>query len=137
MSQSQSQFRFDFEKTYKEIDVAGTVYKIAFDDDAMLKYQIASKEYEAKVQEVQTLVPDIEKASVEELKLLNEKQKALFKETIELFLGDDTFEELYEKAGRSVIQLTGLLDYLTGLVEEELKSQSASVQDKYLQNKKK
>ncbi|MCC2397544.1 hypothetical protein LKL95_27600 [Bacillus cereus] len=132
-----SQFRFDFEKTYKEIDVAGKVYKVAFDDDAMLKYQIASKEYEAKVQEVQNLVPDIEKASIEELKLLNEKQKALFKETIELFLGDDTFEELYEKAGRSVIQLTGLLDYLTGLVEEELKSQSASVQDKYLQNKKK
>ncbi|HDX9563601.1 hypothetical protein P4195_29470 [Bacillus thuringiensis] len=132
-----SQFRFDFEKTYKEIDVAGKVYKVAFDDDAMLKYQIASKEYEAKVQEVQDLVPDIEKASIEELKLLNEKQKELFKETIELFLGDDTFEELYEKAGRSVIQLTGLLDYLTGLVEEELKSQSASVQDKYLQNKKK
>ncbi|HFJ9368561.1 MULTISPECIES: hypothetical protein [Bacillus cereus group] len=132
-----SQFRFDFEKTYKEIDVAGKVYKVAFDDDAMLKYQIASKEYEAKVQEVQNLVPDIEKASIEELKLLNEKQKELFKETIELFLGDDTFEELYEKAGRSVIQLTGLLDYLTGLVEEELKSQSASVQDKYLQNKKK
>lgn len=62
-------------KTYKEIDVAGTVYKIAFDDDAMLKYQIASKEYEAKVQEVQTLVPDIEKASVEELKLLNENRE--------------------------------------------------------------
>ncbi|EJQ77753.1 phage tail assembly chaperone [Bacillus toyonensis] len=132
-----SQFRFDFEKTYKEIDIAGEVYKVAFDDDAMLKYQIASKEYEAKVQEVQTLVPDIEKASVEELKLLNEKQRALFKETIELFLGDDTFEELYEKAGRSVIQLTGLLDYLTGLVEEELKSQSSSVSDKYLKNSKK
>ncbi|MCU5020513.1 hypothetical protein OCD65_27935 [Bacillus paranthracis] len=130
-------FQFNFEKTYKEIDVAGKLYKVAFDDDSMLRYQVSFKDYEAKVQEAQQIAPDYEKASIDEIKAVAEKQKELMKDAIEIFLGDDTFNELYEKAGRSSINLIGLIDYMMNLVKEELESRTGEVNSKYLANIKK
>lgn len=36
-------FQFNFEKTYKEVDVAGKVYQVEFNDDAINKYQKSLK----------------------------------------------------------------------------------------------
>ncbi|MFA2694782.1 hypothetical protein [Bacillus mycoides] len=130
-------FQFNFEKTYKEIDVAGKLYRVAFDDDSMLQYQVSFKEYEVKVQEAQKLVPDVQEATVEQLKEMAEKQKELMKDAIEIFLGADTFEELYEKAGRSSMNLVGLIDYMTNLVQDELQKSASKVNNKYLANIKK
>lgn len=79
-------FQFNFEKTYKEIDVAGKLYKVAFDDDSMLRYQVSFKEYESKVAEAQKIAPDVMEATVEQLKEMAEKQKDLMKTAIEIFL---------------------------------------------------
>lgn len=130
-------FQFNFEKTYKEIDVAGKLYKVAFDDDSMLRYQVSFKEYESKVAEAQKIAPDVMEATVEQLKEMAEKQKDLMKTAIEIFLGEETFEELYEKAGRSSINLIGLIDYMMTLVKEELESRTGEVNSKYLANVKK
>ncbi|WP_257142972.1 hypothetical protein [Bacillus pseudomycoides] len=32
----ENKFQFNFEKTYREIDVAGKLYKVSFDDESML-----------------------------------------------------------------------------------------------------
>lgn len=130
------QFRFDFEKTYKEIDVAGKLYRVAFDDDSMLRYQVEFKAYETKVAEAQQKTVDIQNASIEKLKEMNEVQKELMKDAIEMFLGADTFEELYEKAGRSCYNLVALLEYMMNLVTEELESKNLAVEGKYLQGVK-
>ncbi|MBJ8031442.1 hypothetical protein [Bacillus cereus group sp. N21] len=129
--------QFTFEKTYKEIDVAGKLYKVKFDDDSMPAYQEGFVAYEKKAQELKNGIVDFSKATTEELRASNAKQRELMKEAIELFLGEDTFEELYEKAGRSLMNLVSLIDYLTKIVEEELRSKTGSSLDEYLINSKK
>ncbi|MGH0741939.1 hypothetical protein [Bacillus paranthracis] len=131
-----TQFNFDFKQSYKEITVAGEVFRVKFDDDSMLAYQIAFKDYEKKVAEAQSMVKDFEKATAEELQALSAKQVEITKEALELFLGEGTFEGLYEKAGRSSMNMVGLIDMLMKMVEEELLSQAGEVQNKYLNNVK-
>ncbi|MBJ8031422.1 hypothetical protein [Bacillus cereus group sp. N21] len=129
--------QFTFEKTYKEIDVAGTLYKVNFDDESMLKYQEGFVSYEKKAKELQNEAIDFREASPDVLRAMNLQQRELMSEAIELFLGEDTFEELYEKAGRSLMNLVSLIDYLTKIVEEELRAKSGNNLDAYLTQTKK
>lgn len=133
----ENKFQFNFEKTYREIDVAGKLYKVNFDDESMLKYQEGFLSYEKKVKELQNEAIDFREASPEVLRAMNLQQRELMSEAIELFLGEDTFEELYEKAGRSLMNLVSLINYLTSLVESELRAKAGSNLDAYLTNVKK
>ncbi|TBX83972.1 hypothetical protein E0M29_28165 [Bacillus cereus] len=132
-----TQFKFEFEKTYKEVDVAGKIYKIEFNDDAITKYQKELKTFEKDFKELAALIKDYEKATDEEIDSVMEKQKEMTKHVVETFLGEDTFEELYEKAGKSVTNLMGLVNYLSDLYVEEAKGKTEQAQAKYLQNVKK
>lgn len=130
-------FQFNFEQTYKEVNVAGTVYKVEFNDDALAKYQKELKNFEKETKELQSLVPDIDNATDEKIDELMEKQRAIAKHVVETFLGENTFEELYEKAGRSVNNLLSLVHYLNDLYVEEELSRSEKASSKYLANLKK
>ncbi|HFK1685280.1 TPA: hypothetical protein ACGXND_005247 [Bacillus tropicus] len=132
-----TQFKFEFEKTYKEVDVAGKIYKIEFNDDAITKYQKELKTFEKDSKELAALITDYEKATDEEIDAVMSKQKEMTKHVVETFLGEDTFEELYKKAGKSVTNLMGLVNYLSDLYVEEAKGKTEQAQAKYLQNVKK
>ncbi|HDR8493706.1 TPA: hypothetical protein QC448_004802 [Bacillus cereus] len=132
-----TQFKFEFEKTYKEVDVAGKLYKIEFNDDAIAKYQKELKTFDKDSKELATLITDYEKATDEEIDAVMNKQKEMTKHVVETFLGEGTFEELYEKAGKSVTNLMGLVNYLSDLYVEEAKGKTEQAQAKYLQNVKK
>ncbi|PED73061.1 hypothetical protein CON97_05500 [Bacillus pseudomycoides] len=133
----ENKFQFNFEKTYREIDVAGNLYKVSFDDESMLKYQEGFVAYEKKAKELQAEEVDIREATPEQLRDMNAKQREVVKDAIEIFLGEDTFEELYEKAGRSIMNLFSLVNYLTKLVEAELRAKAGSNLDAYLTQTKK
>lgn len=132
-----TQFKFEFEKTYKEVDVAGKVYQVEFNDEAINKYQKSLKSFEKKTKEVQDLIPDYDKATDEEIDNVMNKQKELVKHVVETFLGENTFDELYEKAGKSIGNLISLVDYLNNLYIEEAKRKAEQAQAKYLANMKK
>lgn len=131
------QFKFEFEKTYKEVEVAGKVYQVEFNDEAINKYQKSLKNFEKQTKEVQGLIPDYEKATDEEFDNVMNKQKELVKHVVETFLGENTFDELYEKAGKSISNLISLVDYLNNLYIEEAKEKAEKAQAKYLANIKK
>ncbi|HDR8155539.1 TPA: hypothetical protein QC057_004568 [Bacillus cereus] len=132
-----TQFKFEFEKTYKEVDVAGKLYKIEFNDDAITKYQKELKTFDKDSKELAALITDYEKATDEEIDAVMSKQKEMTKHVVETFLGEGTFDELYEKAGKSVTNLMGLVNYLSDLYVEEAKGKTEQAQAKYLQNVKK
>ncbi|PHC14371.1 hypothetical protein [Bacillus toyonensis] len=132
-----TQFKFEFEKTYKEVDVAGKLYKIEFNDDAIAKYQKELKTFDKDSKELAALITDYEKATDEEIDAVMNKQREMTKHVVETFLGEGTFEELYEKAGKSVTNLMGLVNYLSDLYVEEAKGKTEQAQAKYLQNVKK
>lgn len=132
-----TQFKFEFEKTYKEVDVAGKLFKVEFNDDALNKYQKALKQFKRGTEELQSMIPDFEAASDKEIDALTEKQKDLTKQVVETFLGEGTFEELYEIAGRAVANLLSLVHYLNDIYVEESMKTAEKSQSKYLANLKK
>ncbi|MES1053447.1 hypothetical protein FOA24_31285 [Bacillus thuringiensis] len=132
-----TQFKFEFEKSYKEVDVAGTVYRVEFNDESLTRYQKELKNFDKESKELQDLIPDYETATDEEIDTVMNKQKELVKRAIETFFGKDTFDELYEKAGKSVSNLTGLMNYLTDIYVEESKGKAEQAQAKYVANIKK
>ncbi|HHX7185529.1 hypothetical protein PDJ82_25430 [Bacillus cereus group sp. TH43LC] len=132
-----TQFKFDFEKTYKEVDVAGKLFKVEFNDDALNKYQKALKQFKRGTDELQSMIPDFEAASDKEIDALTEKQKDLTKQVVETFLGEGTFEDLYEIAGRAVANLLNLVHYLNDIYVEESMKTAEKSQSKYLANLKK
>lgn len=130
-------FQFNFEKTYKEVDVAGKIYKVEFNDDALNRYQKSIKRFKSATEELQNSITDYENTTDEDIDTSTEKQKEITKDFIDTFLGEGAFEELYDIAGRAVANLLSLVHYLNDLyVEEQLKKQSES-QSKYLANLKK
>ncbi|MES5869187.1 hypothetical protein [Bacillus cereus group sp. RP32] len=132
-----TQFKFEFEKTYKEIDVAGTVYQVEFNDEAITKYQKAFKRFDKEIKVVTDSISDYESATDEVIEEVAKKQKEVVKDIVETFLGDGSFDSLYEKAGRSSTNLMGLVHYLNGLYVEEEKKKADETRNKYLSNVKK
>ncbi|HDR7790292.1 TPA: hypothetical protein QCY15_004843 [Bacillus paranthracis] len=132
-----TQFKFEFKKTYKEVDVAGKLFKVEFNDDALNKYQKALKQFKRGTEELQSMIPDFEAASDKEIDAVTEKQKDLTKQVVETFLGEGTFEELYEIAGRAVANLLSLVHYLNDIYVEESMKTAEKSQSKYLANLKK
>ena len=132
-----TQFKFEFEKTYKEVDVAGELYKVEFNDEALLKYSKAFKTFKKDTEEVAESVVDVENATDEELEAVSLKQKELVKYIVEMFLGEGTFDSLYEKAGKSSANLMGLVNYLNEIYVEETNKKTEEARNKYLANVKK
>ncbi|MGG1339659.1 hypothetical protein ABE244_03530 [Bacillus toyonensis] len=132
-----TQFKFEFEKTYKEVDVAGEVYQVEFNDDALTRYQKAFKRFDKEFKEVTGSIADYETATDESIDKIAKKQRDLVKDIVETFLGDGTFDSLYEKAGRASANLLGLVHYLNELYFEETQKKADETRDKYLSNVKK
>ncbi|MGG0282914.1 hypothetical protein ABEY37_24910 [Bacillus pacificus] len=130
-------FQFNFEKTYKEVDVAGKLFKVEFNDDALNRYQKSLKRFKVSTEELQNTATDYEKATDEEIDALSEKQKEITKDVVDTFLGNGAFEELYDIAGRSVANLLSLVHYLNDLYAEETLKKTNESQSKYLANLKK
>lgn len=132
-----TRFKFEFEKTYKEIDVAGTVYQVDFNDESITKYQKAFKRFDKEIKVVTDSISDYESATDEAIEEVANKQKEVVKDIVETFLGEGTFDSLYEKAGKSSTNLMGLVHYLNGLYVEEEKKKADETRNKYLNNVKK
>lgn len=132
-----TQFKFEFEKTYKEIDVAGTLYQVEFNDEAITKYQKAFKRFDKEIKVVTDSISDYESATDEVIEEVAKKQKEVVKDIVETFLGEGSFDSLYEKAGKSSTNLMGLVHYLNGLYVEEEKKKADETRNKYLNNAKK
>ncbi|ARJ26059.1 hypothetical protein B7492_34065 (plasmid) [Bacillus mycoides] len=132
-----TQFKFEFEKTYKEVDVAGRVYQVEFNDEALTKYQKAFKRFDKEIKIVTKGIQDYETATDELIEETAQKQKELVKDIVETFLGEGTFEDLYEKAGRSSTNLMGLVHYLNEIYLDETQKKADETRNKYLSNVKK
>ncbi|MED4447447.1 hypothetical protein [Bacillus thuringiensis] len=109
--------KFEFKKTYEEVEIAGKVFRIDLNDDKVFEYQESFNKYGKEMQEDSS--SDIENFSKEEQKEFFDKQLQRIKEVIEIMLGKDSFEHIYEASGRSIINLAELVTYLSDLIGEK------------------
>ncbi|PEW91863.1 MULTISPECIES: hypothetical protein [Bacillus] len=109
--------KFEFKKTYEEVEIAGKVFRIDLNDDKVFEYQESFNKYGKEMQEDSS--SDIESFGKEEQKEFFDKQLQRIKEVIEIMLGKDSFEHIYEASGRSIINLAELVTYLSDLIGEK------------------
>ena len=109
--------KFEFEKTYEEIEIAGDVYKLDFSDNKLQEFYRAFSKFQAEVKELDKL--DADKMTEQEALEGMERQKAAIVTMIEGLFGEGTFEPLYKKAGESVFNMARLLSYITQLLTEK------------------
>jgi hypothetical protein len=108
--------KFEFKKTYEEIEIAGKVYKIEFNDDKLREYQEKFFSFQTDAEEY--LKVDETKLTKEELWEHFEKGKQVARNVIDTLLGEGSFDELYEKSGRSIANMYDLIWYLAEIVQE-------------------
>ena len=60
--------KFEFEKSYEEIEINGKPYKVDLSDDKLKEYQIKFQQFFNEAQELQKA--DVEKTSLEEQEAL-------------------------------------------------------------------
>lgn len=109
--------KFEFKKTYEEVEIAGKVFRIDLNDDKVFEYQESFNKYGKEMQEDSGA--NIESFGKEEQKEFFDKQLQRIKEVIEIMLGKDSFEHIYEASGRSIINLAELVTYLSNLIGEK------------------
>lgn len=127
--------KFEFQSPKKEIEVAGKVYEVDFSDDAVQRYTEMAESAKQEYQKQQEKFDASDELTSDDIKQIQADQKAVVKRTIEGYLGEGTFDELYEKAGRSTVNLLSLVRYLSDLFQEEQQERVQQHKDKYLANK--
>lgn len=126
--------KFEFKKTYEEIEIAGKVYKIEFNDDKIWEYQGKFLSFEADAQEF--LNVDETKLTKEEQWEHFEKGKQLARNVIDTLIGEGSFDELYEKSGRSIANMYDLVWYLAGIVNERNARNKEEKRQQYVRPKR-
>lgn len=109
--------KFEFSKSYEEIEVHGKTYKLDFSDDKR-------KEYIQEIQKFHKRFQKLEKVNTDEMTEEESLQhfediKAIVKEIVEVLLGEGSFDQLYEDSGRSIMNIFDLIIYLKSIVEEK------------------
>lgn len=125
---------FEFGKSYEEVDIAGKTYQIDMSDKAIKEYQIAINKYHKEAQKLESV--EISKLDFEEQKVKFNEAMQLQKDFIETILGEDTFDELYEKSGQSSSNMIDLVVFLGEVVGERVKKLKEKQLNRYLKNKK-
>lgn len=126
--------KFEFEKSYEEIEINGKSYKIDLSDNKLKEYQIKFQQFFNEAQELQKA--DVEKTSLEEQEALLEKIRNLMKIITDSLLGEGTFDELFELAGRSTWNYMNLIYFLIETVNTKFESVKEEKRKRYVKKGK-
>jgi hypothetical protein len=126
--------KFEFGKAYEEIEINGKTYRVDFSDDKLKQYQDMFYKFYQEAQEIEQA--DIEKMTPEEQNALLEKQRQNMKTVTETMLGEGTFDELFELAGRSTWNYMKLIEFLAEIIEERFSEIKEERRKKYVKRAK-
>jgi len=127
--------KFDFSKTYEEVEIAGEVYQIEFNDESMQRYLSKIDEFHSESKRLNA-IDSSKLSSKEQLEVFAEIQESV-KDMVETIIGQDTYTPLYEKSGQSVMGMMDLAIYLADKIGERNKKDQADRKKKYVTKKKK
>jgi hypothetical protein len=126
--------KFEFGKAYEEIEINGKQYRVDFSDDKLKQYQDMFYKFYQEAQEIEQA--DIEKMTQEEQTALLDKQRQNMKTVTETMLGEGTFDELFELAGRSTWNYMKLIEFLAETIEERFNEIKEERRKKYVKKGK-
>lgn len=126
--------KFEFGKSYEEVEIAGKIYKIDFTDAKVKEYQFAIHDYYKEAQELRKV--DVEKLTPEEQQEKFVEAMELQRKFIDIILGEGAFDELYEKSGESSQNMVALVEFLAEVIGERVQKLKEKQKNKYVRPKK-
>lgn len=104
--------KFEFKKSYEEIEIVGEVYKVSLKDEDRKKYQEQLVKFYGILSKAEQA--DEKTIMYEESLKLEDEVKIVTLETLDVTLGEGTGEKLYEAAEQ---QTEELLDIVWGIAD--------------------
>jgi hypothetical protein len=108
--------KFEFNKSYEEIEIAGKVYKVSLKDEDRKR---CSKQI-LKFNDIVTMVnvTDEDTMGVEAAIKLEEEFKGTLLETLDVLFGEGSGDELYEAAEKQTEELIPIVFEVAEIVQE-------------------
>lgn len=110
--------KIDVQKTYEEVDIAGTVYKVDLNDEKLKEYMKAFEEFREESEKLNK--KDFHEMSEAEQKEATDKSNELMKKVSDLILGKGSFEKVYHDTGCSLMVMTHILVQLIEVVNNKM-----------------
>lgn len=125
--------KFEFKKTYEEVELAGKVYKIEFNDERLLVYMKAFDKFHTKSNELHEI--ETEKLDIKKQEEVLSEMAEMIKEILDLLLGKGAYDELYEKSGQSVINMVDVVVFVGDVVGERMEQSREEKKQQYVKKK--
>jgi hypothetical protein len=122
--------KFEFGKTYEEVEVSGKVYRLEFNDNKIKEYQQKFIEIQKEYSEL--LKIDETKMSEEQALEHFDEIKKVAKEAVTVLLGEGSFDSLYEASGHSIANVFDFIWYLADIVKERSEKNMKDKKSKYV-----
>ena len=104
--------KFEFKRPVEEIEIAGDIYTIDLSD---VSIQTKQKRFETFQEEARKIPRDDTEYFDKALKLVED--------TIDTIFHPGAFKVIYEKSGKSLYNMTDLVEYLADVINEKAKKQ--------------
>lgn len=125
--------RFEFEKTYEEIEVAGRVYKLHLDDESLRDHQNTLLEFYDDTKKMQMI--DAETATPEEQDKALDEAKEMLRKFFDQLFGKGSFDQLYLDSGKSLINMVNLGEAVGDVINDKVEEMRDKQKSKYIKNK--
>ena len=116
---------FNFKKSYEEIKINGKVYMVDFSDEAIMNYQTSFNKFNKQKNE------ELSKLAENEAEFI-EKAREITKDIIDTILGNGSFDVIYIESGKSLFNISELIEYLAEIIGEKVESVRKEKRKKYV-----
>lgn len=115
--------KFEFKKSYEEIEIAGKVYHLDLDDESLLSHKASMESYGKKMTDLSTKeIPEEEIFGM---------TKDLAKGLLDELFGQGSYETLYAAAGKSLFNLIDLIEFIGDIVRDKVSEKEKGVQRRH------
>ncbi|WP_078379160.1 hypothetical protein [Sutcliffiella halmapala] len=118
--------KIQINKSVEEFDIAGTIYEMDMSDEALKKYRKEWETFNLQVAALEKL-PNDEAAE--------QKAKELFIQVYDLFLGQGSFEKIFNATGKSSWLMIDILKQMMDVVNIKYTSLKAEKKQQYTKQK--
>lgn len=122
--------KFEFNKAYEEIEIAGEVYKVSLKDEDRKKYSQQLQKFYNTVNKI--ISTDEKKITFEDSIQLEGEMKKTTLETLDVLFGEGASEKLYEASSEQYEELLPIVFDVAEIINERREEKFG----KYLKKKK-
>lgn len=122
--------KFTFGKVVEPVEIGDKKYEVDFSDAAVEKREEVLIKWQQEYAEFVGV--DIEKLDINDQRLKLSNLRESMRSYVEVILGENTFDELYEMSGKSTVNLLELVNFLTEFIAEKSNKTADAVRSKYV-----